>query len=74
MTSGTPKTLLEAISNGIELSGNARDPRMIERHVRDFLNQKATTALVCFEMLEAPKPIFHVFIKMLKDLGIEVRL
>ena len=42
MNQGTPKTLTEAIRNGIvdSLQRHERQSVTIDRHVRDYLNQK----------------------------------
>lgn len=46
--SGTPKTLNGAITNGIPFNDEftAAQAESIETHVRDFLSQKFTTAMI----------------------------
>lgn len=52
MTEGTPKTMLEAIANGLESIGVEGDPfvpsqeALVRFHVKDFCAQKFATALL----------------------------
>lgn len=48
-TQGTPKTLFEAIENAVrEIEGSTTHPGIgvIEAHVRDFLGQRFTAAMM----------------------------
>lgn len=48
MTNGTPKTLLEAINNGLEASeGTGLERKLvIKQHLRDYLAQKFTAGMM----------------------------
>lgn len=44
MTDGTPKTLTEAILNGLDDKGVDLTTSLIQAHIRDFLSQKFNVA------------------------------
>lgn len=50
MTNGTPKSLIEAIQNGIEEAGIDAPAevaaKIAKRHIRDFLSQKFAVGLM----------------------------
>lgn len=70
MTYGTPKTLIEAINNGIDdshnvdVSGHLDD--VLQKHIRDYISQKVTAAMLSSNE-ETERVIYHLFKQIVNE-------
>lgn len=65
---GTPQTLLEAIQNGLTIGSGRPDDRVFE-HVKDFLAQKFSAALLKTEDTEEQNRLWALWAQITNNEG-----